>query len=157
MCSSMEIGRENALKWPLSLNIVSVSYHGEIFEGNACRKLLKSSDTLLNQDIMGMNFEPLRAIKYVSAFKAMNRIVEACFGTSIVVDDIQPLVTDLIKKYLAIEHLSITLKMHIIFEHLVSCLQNLNNRGLGLFSEQAGESIHKEFLKTFGINTRSRT
>ena len=34
-----------------------------------------------------------------------------------------------------------------MFEHLVPCLLNLGGEGLGIYSEQAGESIHRQFLK----------
>ena len=54
----VEIGRENAMKWPLSLNLVSVSYHGEVVEGNTARKLLKTSDTLLLPQVLG-DIDPL--------------------------------------------------------------------------------------------------
>ena len=40
------VGREKAMTWPIKCNVVSVGYHGEIFEGPACRKLIKSSDFL---------------------------------------------------------------------------------------------------------------
>ena len=40
------IGKENAMKWPKKLNVVSVLYQVEKFEGNGCRKLLKTSHIL---------------------------------------------------------------------------------------------------------------
>ena len=42
-----------------------------------------------------------------------------------------------------------TLKFHVLFEHLKNCLYFLENNGLELWSEQAGESVHREFLKTW--------
>ena len=43
--------------------------------------------------------------------------------------------------------LSVTLKMHVIFYHLLPALCNpaLQGRGLGVVSGQAGESIHQKF------------
>ncbi len=32
----VRIGKENAMKWPNKVNVVSVLYHGENFEGNSC-------------------------------------------------------------------------------------------------------------------------
>lgn len=43
--------------------------------------------------------------------------------------------------------ISQTLKIHIILEHLEEAIIFLNNDGLGLWSEQAGESVHSEFNK----------
>ena len=44
--------------------------------------------------------------------------------------------------------LNVTLKLHVIFYHIMTALANpvLNGRGLGMVSGQAGESIHHEFL-----------
>lgn len=36
------LGREKALIWPRHLKLISKSYHGDSFEGNACRKMLKN-------------------------------------------------------------------------------------------------------------------
>ena len=141
------IGRELAMKWPLSLNLVSKGYHGEVFEGNAARKLLRTSDKLLDPMLM-VGVPPLALIPYVSAYKAMDKLVSSCFGTGKVTGDIPRLVDDLITKYLALD-ISITLKAHVLFVHLVPCLLNLNGYGLGMYSGQSGESIHREFLKNF--------
>ena len=43
--------------------------------------------------------------------------------------------------------ISTTLKIHALIEHLEHCLYFLDNDGLGLWSEQCGEAIHREFLK----------
>lgn len=45
-------------------------------------------------------------------------------------------------------HKKNTLKMHVLFQHLKHCRHFLNNARLGIWSEQAGESIHREFLRT---------
>ena len=45
------VGRDRALIWPTKLSIISKNYHGEIFEGNACRKLLKKADKFNDPDI----------------------------------------------------------------------------------------------------------
>ena len=43
--------------------------------------------------------------------------------------------------------LRLALKVHVLLEHSTDCLKFLGNAGLGLYSEQAGEAIHSEFLK----------
>ena len=139
------LGRDKAMKWPLALNVVSQSYHGEVFEGNAARKLIKNSDLLQSPEVMN-DIDPLAVQPYISAFKAMDALVSSCFGTHKVKGNVSELVEKLTRTYLGL-HISITLKMHVIFEHLVPCLLNLGGEGLGLYSEQAGESIHRQFLK----------
>ena len=68
------VGREIALRWPMKLNLVSAGYHGEVFEGNAARKLLKTADTLMSKDILGQ-VPPLVVLPYVEAYKAMDKVV----------------------------------------------------------------------------------
>merc|ERR1712030_129875 len=43
--------------------------------------------------------------------------------------------------------LSETLKIHVVLKHIPECLAPLNGHGFGLYSEQAGESIHRVFLR----------
>lgn len=45
------LGREKALLWPKKLKLIPKNYQGEIFEGNACRKLLKEADRLNDPEI----------------------------------------------------------------------------------------------------------
>ena len=45
------LGKEKALMWPKKLNLFSKNYHGDAFERNACRKLLKNADMLEDRDI----------------------------------------------------------------------------------------------------------
>lgn len=52
------LGRERALMWPKKMNLISKNYHGEVFEGNACRKLLKNADKLFDPDVLG-NVKPI--------------------------------------------------------------------------------------------------
>ncbi|CAH0559569.1 unnamed protein product [Brassicogethes aeneus] len=53
------VGRDKALLWPQKLCLVSKNYHAEVFEGNACRKLLREHEKLQDKDIYGDN-EPLK-------------------------------------------------------------------------------------------------
>lgn len=39
-----------------------------------------------------------------------------------------------------------TLKIHVFTKHLKECLDGLGSDGLGLWSEQAGEFVHRVFL-----------
>lgn len=141
------VGLEKALIWPTNLNIIAKDYHGKTFEGNACRRLLKEADKLLDP-LIYEKVGQLSIVPYVSAFKAMNRIVENCFSTK--TTDVSSLKNEIayLKKVVSSTDVSITLKMHILLDHLDEGLSFLNeDEGLGLWSEQAGESVHHEFLK----------
>ena len=46
-------------------------------------------------------------------------------------------------------NLSITIKMHCVFCHLIPCLRNIGWKGLGTMSAQANEACHREFKLFF--------
>ena len=72
------LGIENALKWPKKLNLISKHYHGEKFEGNACRLLLKEADRLADTDVL--EDTPLvEIIPFIQTLKIMNKLVDASF------------------------------------------------------------------------------
>ncbi|CAH0553090.1 unnamed protein product [Brassicogethes aeneus] len=68
------LGKENALKCPKKLHLVTKNYQGELFEGNACRKLLKNAEDLKSKEIL-VNLEEVYVIPFVVAFNTMNGIV----------------------------------------------------------------------------------
>ncbi|CAH0550706.1 unnamed protein product [Brassicogethes aeneus] len=76
------LGKENALKCPKQLHLVTKNYQGELFEGNACRKWLKNAEDLKSKGIL-VNLEEVYGIPFVVAFNTMNRIVEKCFGSKL--------------------------------------------------------------------------
>lgn len=139
------LGRENALKWPKKLNLISKHYHGEKFEGNACRRLLKEADKLNDKDIL-QSIPILKVIPFIQLLKTFNKLVDATFKSEHLHNDWQQYVNEL-KLIFPATGLSHTLKVHVLFEHLEHGLHFLNGDSLGLWSEQAGESVHREFLK----------
>lgn len=141
------LGREKALMWPQKLHIVSKGYHGEVFEGNDCRKLLNEADKLLDPEIYS-EVGILALVPFVSVFKSMNNLVQCCFsGKLSVKHDIDRCLKELQKALLGIPT-SITLKLHVLLRHIKQGLEYLGDgNGLGLWSEQAGESVHREFKK----------
>ena len=147
------IGREKALEFPKLLGCAKQDYHGEVFEGNACREMLRMQDRRVLGDV-----SPLKVLPYVRTYKAMDKLVGCCFGSRIVDrDEALDLLNEVMMSYLD-TGLSVTLKLHVIFYHLLPALQNpiLNGRGLGKVSGQAGESIHSEFKeiwKKYKINS----
>ncbi|CAH1115806.1 unnamed protein product [Psylliodes chrysocephalus] len=148
------VGREKALLWPSKLKLVAKNYQGEIFEGNACRKLLQESDKLLDPEIYEQ-VGPFKLQPYVAAFKTMNKFEHDCFSTQRA--DMTDLYENLekLRKNLESTGTSQTLKMHNILDQFKDGISLSNNDGLGLWSEQAGESVNREFLKfwvRFNIN-----
>lgn len=149
------VGREKALSWPKSLNIVAENYHGEVFDGNSCRRLLKEADKIFDSEICE-NGDKLRFIPIVETFKALNKIVECCFSVKKIDENVHEHIKRFKKVYL-VTKISETLKVHVLVSHLEQCLKLLNtSNGLGIWSEQAGEAIHREFLKYWSrYNVRS--
>ncbi|CAH1106006.1 unnamed protein product [Psylliodes chrysocephalus] len=141
------LGKEKALLWPQKLKLVSKNYHGEAFEGNACRTLLKRADVLLEPEISEHLGGSLALQPFIAAFRAMDKIVHSCFAVRRVQSELSHHIKDLKTALLAID-VTETLKIHITLCHIEESLEFLNDdEGFGLWSEQAGESIHREFLK----------
>ena len=86
---------------------------------------------------------------YITAFKMMDKIVNSCFPLKRLeaIENIRKLITESHKALLA-TRVSETLKIHVLLQHLYQCLEQIDlKQGLGLWSEQASESAHREFLK----------
>ena len=76
----------------------------------------------------------------------MDKVVKDCFSTSKINSELDIHIKELNKTLKATE-VSETLKSHVALNHIKHSLHFLDKRGFGIWSEQAGESIHKEFLK----------
>lgn len=129
------VGREQASK----------NYQGDVFEGNACRRLLKEADRLLDEDVLG--HRKLEIWPLVTTFKSFNKVVSDCFSAKRKVGPDLSGHIDEFKKMFVAANVSETLKLHVALQHNQHKLRFLNNTGLGLSSEQPGESIHRDFLK----------
>lgn len=126
-----------ALSWAQACNVERQVTYG--FNGNDCKQLLKKLDVLSQAC-------PKECQKYVKAYRDFKLVVDSCFSK-----DLNPEFTSNIdnfkKSYIALG-ISITPKVHCIFEHVKEfCLKH--QVGLGLFSEQAFESVHHEFKLTW--------
>ena len=141
------LGEETALIWPETLTVIAQDYHGKVFEGNACRKLVRNSDELLLNPCIYGEVGKLALVPFVDVFKAMDKIIDNCFSSHRnKTENLDTLLTNFRRAYEATE-LTVTLKFHVLLEHLTDCLKLLNNAVLELYSKQAGEAIHSEFLK----------
>jgi hypothetical protein len=93
----------SALLWPRKLKLIPKNYHGHSFKGNAAyRKLLKESDAILEADVRG-NVSPLQIVPFISAFKAMHKVVETCFSNLYVDPDVLENQLNYLKKCLLVQ------------------------------------------------------
>ena len=46
-------GIKEALRFPQKLNVVSKGYHGKVFEGNACKTMIKQAHRMLDKGVLG--------------------------------------------------------------------------------------------------------
>eukprot|EP00733_Pompholyxophrys_punicea_P002165 Pompholyxophrys_punicea_v1_NODE_1499_length_682_cov_10.910686.p1 type:complete len:129 gc:universal NODE_1499_length_682_cov_10.910686:451-65(-) len=86
-----------------------------------------------------------RTRKYYNALVAFNEVVESCFGLYRS-GDFQ-LKIEAFKIAYKTTGLSVTLKVHLLLEHVAEYLLNYAGDGIGLgfYSEQAAESAHSKF------------
>ncbi|CAH0560625.1 unnamed protein product [Brassicogethes aeneus] len=106
------------------------------------RTLYSEGGTCSNQN----KLTSVTLVPFVSAFKAMDKIVQASFSTEKLYENkLEKYINDLNTAFKA-TGISQTLKIHVLLSHLRESLSILED-GLGLWSEQSGESAHREFLK----------
>lgn len=146
------VGEERALIWPKKLNVIAKNYHGRTFEGNACRKMLKNAQELRDFEIY-KDVGIFKIIPFITAFEAMNKVVECCFSARKVGPSLEKdmkILRKAIDDLEVINDVSETLKIHVLKEHVEQSLRYIDhNNGLGYWSEQAGESIHHQFMETW--------
>ena len=132
-----------AEKWPKKCNVEIDPMHGGTFNGNGCRRLLKSTDILQAE----ANFA---AQPFVAVYKSLNVVVNACFGIGLnqdyknYIDDFKVHFLDLVE----LGYVNVTPKIHAIFHHVHEFCSK-EGVGLGRFSEQASESVHNSFKTIF--------
>ena len=154
VCKAVEklVGKERACLWPSRENLVPKGYQGGTLEGNACHKLLKLVHKFLDHETLG-NVPAAKMKPLVHVVKCMDKLVSACFSTNVVEDNVDILIDDL-KKAILTTNMTVTLKMHVLLCHLIPTLKlsYFSGRGLGVCTEQAGESIHSYFRDHFWKN-----
>ena len=132
--------------WPEMLHIHPSPFQGgDNFNGPSCHKLLQHIDKLEHQAELSSSFQ---VGPFVRAFRDFRRVVHSCFGMSLDQDFAQH-----IQNFRdSCDHLpiSITPKLHILFVHVPEFI-NRKNLPLGVFSEQASETVHQDFQKFWDI------
>lgn len=136
---------ELAKEWAKRIGISREGYHGGDFAGNACRKMLRPESLQVLSDL-APNDSKVRA--YIEAFQALDLVVKECFGFYYNPQtDHTALVAKYREKY-GLLGLRITPKVHIVAFHVLHFMQTVGD-SLGVYSEQAGETIHSKWVKTW--------
>ena len=136
-----------ASSWPQKLHIKPSPQHGgENFNGPACQKLLKNIDQL---ELLTQASSSFQAQPFVRAFRDFQAVVHSCFGMSL--DQDYDRFIKNFKNSCKSLPISITPKIHILFFHVPEFIRR-RKMPLGIFSEQASESVHHDFQKFW--NTR---
>ncbi len=134
---------DNLLK---DLGIKVNYFYGESLNGNNSKKLLDKADDLL-ADVDADSMLP-----YVKALKSVGRIVDLAFNSNPQEDnntaDIA-LAVAAAQQAVLDANLSITLKAHVLYCHLLEALKYSRGQNLGYMSEQCGEASHHDFSENF--------
>lgn len=109
------------------------------FDGNSCRNILKKIDELRKSP-------DIRCLKYVRVLKDLDNVVKDCFGKELK-PSYKASISQFKKSYLDLD-ISVTPKIHAIFFHVPKFCETMNV-GLGVYSEQAFESVHHDFNVTW--------
>ena len=129
----------NADDWPRRCNVTQDPQHGGTFNGNACRRLLRKTDIL-------RAMSPLHCIPFVEAFKAFNDVVSSSFSNALS-EDFEEKIKLFKTLYLDLA-INVTPKVHCVLFHITEFCKD-KKRGLGMYSEQASESVHANFSVTW--------
>ena len=119
--------------------------HGKLND-NGCNQLLKE-DSLVHLESLILEDHS----KFASAFRAFAKVKKGCYSF-IVSKSIKEDIQQFREIYLTLNR-SVTPKVHIVFEHLYSFLEEravANNgiwKGLAMYSEQAFKAVHADFKK----------
>lgn len=128
-----------AAAWAKHCSVERESFHGGHFNGNSCRRLLKTLDYL-------RSICPIGCLKYVKCLELFKRVVHSCYGYVLdekYMDHIHEFKTS----YLGLG-IAVTPKVHAVWYHIPDFCNSVNE-GLGRWSEQAAESVHADFKHTW--------
>lgn len=131
---------EGANRWVKECYVQKEAYHGATFNGNSARKLIKHTDMLESYN------PPEAGKRYIETFKIFNDVVEGCFGPSLQ-KGFKDKICEFKSKYMRLQ-ISVTPKVHCVMHHVALFCES-HDSGLGFFSEQASESVHRDFWETW--------
>ena len=124
--------------WLEFLGIKQKDYHNGAFVGNDCMTMFRNLDKL-------QQMAPLNIQKYVHILRCLYQVVESCFSSMSLDPEFESYIQKFKEVYMDLG-ISITPKVHILTEHVPDFCKR-HNKSLGLYSEQALESSHYDFLR----------
>ena len=142
---------DNWMKNP-GVNVSRTVYHGSAsLIGNQAERLLgkvRSLEAELLQKLGDTDKGDLARL-YIKALEQFDHVVHSCFGQTLK-PRYQDHINDFMLTYRSLG-ISIPLKVHLLESHAVEFIQMMGGEhGLGYFSEQAMESMHRELLQEWG-------
>ena len=123
------------------VGITRPQLHSGEFNGNMCRRLLKQLDLLQSLLEHGEEYD---AIPFVFCLKKFNEVCISCFGSLTLYGNFEERIRDFENSYMRLK-ISVTTAAHVVFNHVVQFCK-YHKLPLGYFSEQASESVHRDFL-----------
>lgn len=133
-------------QWPSELNLSREDYHGTVFEGNECKKLLENLPAL--EKVLNKCNRLEDGRPFLQVLQTFSRITSFIHKPQI---DVEKVSTAIMRFKIAWQETSMTLttKAHIIIDHLIDFIQAQNRQNMSFFSEQSHEAVHAEFMKTW--------
>ena len=128
-------------KFAMSHNCVQESYWGKTFEGNECVKLLTHIE--IEHEFLLLSLPG--AENHIEALRKFNILRKLAFS-NIIDPSWKKSLNEFACAYNNISGISKPLKVHMLIAHSSEFLEKYgNHKGLGFYSEQTGETIHRNF------------
>jgi len=134
--------------WPKQFYITRSDYHGNKFEGNACRRLLKDDSLSFLKHHIDTAFPQPRtkqpeALLILIVLQRFVAVRTACFFSTLQ-PNFEDCISDFKKAVLQLDVRRFPNKVHAICAHVAEWCE-LSGCGLGKFSEESFESAHYDF------------
>ena len=125
-------------------NCIKESYWGKTFEGNECTKLMNN---IAADDKLFYNLPNIKT--HITALKIFNNLRIQMFGMTLH-HGWKNTLAEFEQSYKKIPNISKPPKIHILLCHCCQFLKLYGqNKGLGFYSEQTGETVHSKFESIF--------
>ena len=135
-----ELTEDPVIEFAKANHIVRMSYHGGGYEGNQCSKMLQKAELLAQQ-------VPDHLTIYTDCLAAFRDVKDSVAGWKVKPNYAEK-IQNFKEKYSELP-ISITPSVHSALEHILDWFEiNGTEYGLALYSEQATESCHNNFLST---------
>lgn len=132
--------------WPKQLHLHEERYHGSGFEGNECRKLLNNVDVL--RKILKEEKQDMEGQKFLQVFQSFQNLTLEYSRNTVDISTLKRCVQGFRVAWKA-SGMSLTTKAHIVLDHLIPFVTSRGGKNMEVYAEQAHESLHSEYEKTW--------